>query len=69
MKKCLIVLLFTATSAYAQVPNVKARIEQIARDNPRDFACAHTKAACGHNFVKLVACKLNPEPSNGRWGE
>lgn len=57
-----------ATPAAAQVPNEKTRIEQLARDNPNTFACAHTPAACGWNFVKLVACKLNPEPSNGRWG-
>src|SRR5688572_21297300 len=64
-----IVLAFlVGTSAFAQVPSQKARIEQLARDNPNTFACAHTPAPCGHNFVKLVACKLNPEPSEGPWG-
>lgn len=57
-----------APPAFAQVPNQKAFIEQLARDNPNTFACAHTPAPCGHNFVKLVACKLNPEPSRGPWG-
>lgn len=61
-------LLMAAATASAQVPNEKARIEQLARDNPNTFNCAHTPAACGRNFVKLVACKLNPEPSLGRWG-
>lgn len=61
-------LLLAATPAVAQIPNMQARIEQLARDNPNTFACAHTPAACGHNFVKLVACKLNPEPSTGKFG-
>lgn len=56
------------SSAFAQVPNMQARIAQLARDNPNTFACAHTSAPCGHNFVKLVGCKLNPEPSDGPWG-
>ena len=68
MKRILILLLLTAAPALAQVPNQKAFIEQLARDNPNTFACAHTSAPCGHNFVKLVACKLNPEPSLGVWG-
>ena len=64
----LVLSFLVGTSAFAQVPNMKARIEQLARDNPNTFACAHTSAPCGHNFVKLVACKLNPEPSEGPWG-
>jgi hypothetical protein len=69
MKRLILVLaLLVAAPASAQVPNMKARIEQLARDNPNTFACAHTSAPCGHNFVKLVACKLNPEPSLGPWG-
>lgn len=68
MKTLLIGLLLAAAPAFAQVPNQKAFIEQLARDNPNTFQCAHTPAPCGHNFVKLVACKLNPEPSLGPWG-
>lgn len=63
-----LVMVLAAAPAFGQVPNMKAKIEQLARDNPNTFACAHTPAACGHNFVKLVACKLNPEPSEGPWG-
>lgn len=63
-----LVVLALAAPAFAQVPNMKATIEQLARDNPNTFACAHTSAPCGHNFVKLVACKLNPQPSEGRFG-
>lgn len=47
----------------------RAFVDQLARDNPNTFACAHTSnAACAWNFIKLVACKLNPEPSLGPWG-
>lgn len=56
------------TSAFAQVPNERARVEQYKRENPNTFACAHTPAPCGFNFIKVVACKLNPEPSTGPWG-
>lgn len=72
MKKRLIeiglVLVVLTVPAFAQVPNMKLRIEQLAKDNPVAFACAHTKRDCAYNFVKLVACKLNPEPSEGSWG-
>lgn len=57
-----------AAPVAAQIPDMKARIEQLARDNPNAFACAHTPAPCGYDFVKIVACKLNPEPSAGPWG-
>lgn len=46
----------------------RAFVDQLKRDNPNTFACAHTPAACGFNFIKVLACKLNPEPSNGPWG-
>lgn len=62
------VLLLAAAPALAQIPNKRSVVEQLARDNPNTFACAHTEAACTANFVKLVACKLNPEPSEGKWG-
>lgn len=46
----------------------RAFVSQLAADNPNTFKCAHTPAACGWNFIKLLACKLNPEPSLGPWG-
>jgi hypothetical protein len=63
------VILPIAVTLSAAVPNHLATVQQLAKDNPNTFNCAHTAdVSCNANFVKLVACKLNPEPSNGLFG-
>jgi hypothetical protein len=54
----LIAVTLFASSAFAQIPNYKSEVERVARENPVAFACAHTPAACGHDFIKILACDI-----------
>ena len=54
----LLALLFAAP-AYAQIPYRITTVQAVADADPVRFRCAHTSAACGHDFIKALACELH----------
>lgn len=61
-----LVCLLLAPSAFAQVPHRIAVVQAVADADPVRFRCAHTSAACGHDFIKALACELHK--SDPRFG-
>lgn len=66
MKKILIALLLAGSPAFAQVPNKLEVVKDVQRRNPVAWSCAHTVSACGHDFIKILACTLWKQ--DGRFG-
>ena len=48
-----------AASLSAQVPYRITTVQAVADADPVRFRCAHTSAACGHDFIKALACELH----------
>lgn len=67
MKKLVFVLLLIAAPAFAQLTNQTALLEAVKRDHPAAWSCAHTDRPCAWDYIKLVACRLNPT-GFGPWG-
>lgn len=55
----IVLSLLVGTSAFAQVPYRIAVVQSVADADPVRFRCAHTPAACGHDFIKALACELH----------
>lgn len=72
MKKLLwtLAFIFVAIDCFAQVPYRIAMVQSVADADPVRFRCAHTPQACGHDFIKVLACELHKvEPRFGLNGK
>jgi hypothetical protein len=54
----LVLSFLIGTSAFAQVPYRLATVQSVADADRVRFKCAHTAAACAHDFIKALACEL-----------
>lgn len=51
--------LLIAAPAFAQVPNHRDVVAEMADTYPAEWACAHTSRPCAEDFIKLLASKLH----------
>lgn len=63
---CLLLAMPVVVEAQDAPPNRQAVVERLAQAHPDAFRCAHTSAACGWDFIRLLACELRKEDI--RWG-
>lgn len=59
--------LLLASPAAAQLTDQTAILNAVKAENPAAWACAHTDRPCAWDYIKLVACRLNPT-GFGPWG-
>jgi hypothetical protein len=59
--------LLLASPAFAQLTDQTKVLEQVKAENPAAWTCAHTDRACAWDYIKIVACRLNPD-GKGPWG-
>lgn len=67
MKRFLTAFLLLASPAFAQIADQTKVLEQVKAENPAAWSCAHTDRPCAWDYIKLVACRLNPT-GFGAWG-
>lgn len=71
MKKLILIiaaaLTLVASPARAQLTDQTKVLEQVKSEFPAAWTCAHTDRACAWDYIKIVACRLNPD-GKGPWG-